>query len=66
MSGSAANFCQLILELDRPDAWGGLGTDDAWTNGDSPTDHGNPKYRALVDFANANSCWWPGCEHVTK
>ena len=43
-----------------------MGTDDAWTNGDSPTDHGNPKYRALVDFANANPCWWPGCEHVTK
>jgi hypothetical protein len=47
-------------------AWGGLGPGDAWCNADSLTDRRHPKYRALVDFAKANPCWWPGCAPAAK
>ena len=45
-------------------AWGWLSENDAWSNGESLADHANPKYRALLDFAKASPCWWPGCERA--
>jgi hypothetical protein len=47
-------------------AWGALGPGDAWSNGDSLADRSNAKYRALVDFARANPCWWPGCDRSAR
>ncbi len=47
-------------------AWGALGPGDAWSNGESLADRGNAKYRALVDFARANPCWWPRCDRSKR
>ena len=47
-------------------AWGALGPNDAWSNGDSLADRSNAKYRALVGFAKSTPCWWPSCERAAK
>jgi hypothetical protein len=47
-------------------AWGNLGAGDAWSNGESLLDRGSPKYRALLDFAKANPCGWPGCDRSAR
>jgi hypothetical protein len=47
-------------------AWGALGPGDAWSNGESLDDRTHAKYRALVDFARANPCWWPGCDRSAR
>jgi len=42
--------------------WGGIGKDSVWTFKHRLEDTKHPKWRAMMDFARENPCWWDGCD----
>ncbi|MFZ6028724.1 MAG: cellulose-binding protein [Chloroflexota bacterium] len=43
---------------------GGYGRYGSWGALEYINQPDTPKYRALIDFIDANPCWWPGCVHL--
>jgi hypothetical protein len=46
--------------------WGWIIPNNWWGVSDTLFDTSHPKYRATVDFAAKNPCWWAGCDRSTR
>ena len=44
------------LDIGGPSKWG------SWGALEYVEQNGSPKYNALMEFINKNSCWWDGCQ----
>ena len=45
-----------FVDIGQPSKWG------SWGALEYVEQNGSPKYNALMEFINNNSCWWDGCQ----